>query len=137
MARNEEFRRSNYNPCKIYFKIDNIKSYEIGNTNLVHNPILNPVVNLNYNKYLYNNLNPVTPQLDAVNSVNSFSAANISNPYDNNYHNQNNYYNKSVDSYMNQNPNEMSNYYQNGYGYNKPGNTPGEKLRMAANNILR
>jgi hypothetical protein len=40
------------NPCILILTLDNQRDYTIGNTNLSHNPILNPTHNLNYNKYI-------------------------------------------------------------------------------------
>lgn len=40
------------------FKIDCRKAYEIGGTSLDHNPIVNPVNNYKYNRYLYENYSP-------------------------------------------------------------------------------
>jgi hypothetical protein len=44
------------NPCKIFFKNDKdkVNNYSLGYTILDHNPILNPVHNYRYNRYLYN-----------------------------------------------------------------------------------
>jgi hypothetical protein len=127
-----------------FFNLDNNKNYEIGGSSLNHNPILNPTNNFSYNKYLMNNFH------------NPPNSSEIASP--NNYQNNNQNFNSNLQGYRQQsnlptyNPINNTLNYDN-LNYNNPNNfnyanivsnnpqsqTPsgGERLRMAANNILR
>jgi hypothetical protein len=119
---------------------DNFKSYEIGLSNLSHNPILNPTNNYNYNKYisLSNNIPP-----SFVNNSNkqNMQMSNMNSNYEanNNYYNDNN---MNMDNSNNVNYNPYNNYgMTNNNNVNQPminSTTPsGERLRFAGNSLMR
>lgn len=110
------------NPCNLFlFILDNNKNYEIGGSLLSHNPILNPVNNFNYNKYISNNI-PTQPQMNNYN-------------YSENYNsNMNNYYPNYENTFNNNN--NMNNLNNLNNNTNITPST-GERLRLAANSMMR
>ena len=110
-----------------------------------HNPITNPVLDLNYNRYLPKNLNSPSPNFltntnnHLVQQKNPFLDNNKpydipnNNPLNNFYGIENSIYNGNIN-----NAYYHLNNYQN-IPYNNPStnNQSGGRLRMAANNIFK
>ena len=46
----------------------NVKKADLGDSQIAHNPILNPITNYRYNKYLFNNNNNMSSSLKMAGS---------------------------------------------------------------------